>query len=132
MATAENGVVSVGPRWTGTWWSDGYGDYIKHFFEGMAAVPEWAPAEENHLLRSSSVVQSIHYEPTAINYRTYDEDGQERFRLKAKPKQVKLGNRVVAEQPKLSGESWRWQPLAEGGGVMDISRRANRDVVVEW
>ena len=26
------------------WFSDGYGDYIRHFMAGLGAVPEWAPA----------------------------------------------------------------------------------------
>ena len=32
---------------TGYWFSDGYGDYMRHFSRGMASVPEWAPAQEN-------------------------------------------------------------------------------------
>jgi len=59
---APDGIVRVGHTWGGEiWFSDGYTDYIKHFMEGLAAVPEWAPAGENHLLRSSSVVQTITY-----------------------------------------------------------------------
>ena len=53
---------------TGYWFSDGYGDYMRHFLRGMASVPEWAPARENHLLRSSSVVRSIKYEKQKIEY----------------------------------------------------------------
>jgi hypothetical protein len=121
---AENGVVSVGPRWTGTWWSDGYGDYIKHFFEGMAAIPEWAPAGENHLLRSSSVVQKIDYAPTTIAYRTFDDAGDEVLRLTAKPKRVRVGDRDLAE-----GKNWKWEPLATGG-VLRVQRSGGRDVRV--
>jgi len=29
----------------------------------MAVVPEWAPANENHLLKSTLVVQKIKYTP---------------------------------------------------------------------
>ena len=59
--TSKKGVVSVGTSWSGSWFSDGYGDYIKHFIDGMAAIPEWAPADENHLLGSASVIQHISY-----------------------------------------------------------------------
>ncbi len=123
--TATNGVVSVGPRWEGTWWSDGYGDYIKHFFEGMAAVPEWAPAKENHLLRSSSVVQRIRYEPATIAYRAFDESGVERLRLGSKPKQVKSGERELRE-----GDAWTWRALDAGGGVLDVRREKQREVTI--
>lgn len=128
-STAANGVVSVGPRWTGTWWSDGYSDYIKHFFEGLAAVPEWAPADQNHLLRSSSVVQEIRYEPAMISYRTFDADGRELLRLTAQPKQVKVGDRVLGVKS-AAGEGWSWKPLTQGGGVLQIERADGREVTI--
>jgi hypothetical protein len=137
-STATNGVVSVGPRWQGTWWSDGYGDYIRHFMEGIAAVPEWAPANENHLLRSSSVVQQIRYEPGSITYRAFDDEGTERLRLTSKPKQVKLGQRELREHSSANGiaaastsaDGWTWKALDQGGGVLDIRRSAGRDATI--
>ena len=55
--TEPDGIVQVGHNWGGEiWFSDGYTDYIRHFMEGLAAVPEWAPSGENHLLRSSSII----------------------------------------------------------------------------
>lgn len=130
-STAENGVVSVGPRWTGTWWSDGYGDYIRHYFEGMAAIPEWAPAGENHLLRTSSVVQEIHYEAAAIRFRTFDPEGRERLRLKSRPQRVRVGERDWPEVPMLARGSWTWIPLGAGGGILDIDRTGGREVQIQ-
>ena len=54
----RRGVVRVGPLEASHWFSDGYGDYIRHFMVGMGAVPDWAPGED-HLLRSSSVVTDV-------------------------------------------------------------------------
>jgi hypothetical protein len=45
------------------WLTDGYGDYVRHYLHAMAAAPELAPADQNHLLRTSSVVRSIDYGP---------------------------------------------------------------------
>src|SRR5215510_13382872 len=60
--TGPAGLVTVTPDGSeGYWFSDGYGDYIRHFLVGMGAVPEWAPTHENHLLQSSSIVQTISY-----------------------------------------------------------------------
>lgn len=130
--TATNGVVSVGPRWEGTWWSDGYSDYIKHFFEGLAAIPEWAPADQNHLLRSSSVVQKIAYQPAEIAYRTFDPDGVERLRLKTRPTRITLGGRTLNERTDAHSDAvgWSWQPLPQGGGVLDLRRTQSRDVKI--
>lgn len=125
----DTGVVSVGPRWTGTWWSDGYGDYIRHFMEGLAAIPEWAPADENHLLRSSSVVQQIQYEQNLISYRTYDAEGIERFRLVARPKTVETRGKNLSERKDLQSPGWTWKPLVQGG-VLEIHRSGSKEVVI--
>jgi hypothetical protein len=73
-----DGVVQTGHNWgSEIWFSDGYTDYIRHFMEGIASVPEWAPAGENHLLRSTSVVQKIKYLDKQISYQTYDKAAKE-------------------------------------------------------
>jgi hypothetical protein len=41
------------------WFDDGYGDHIRHYLWAMGAIPEFAPAGENHVLRSSSVVTHV-------------------------------------------------------------------------
>ena len=60
---AGNGRISCcGQRPGNTFWfSDGYGDYLRSFNWAMAAMPELAPKRQNHLLGSSSVVQSVAY-----------------------------------------------------------------------
>jgi hypothetical protein len=76
-----DGVVQTGHNWgSEIWFSDGYTDYIRHFMEGLAAVPEWSPAGENHLLRSTSVVQKIKYLDKQITYQTYDKDSKRSFK----------------------------------------------------
>jgi hypothetical protein len=130
--TATNGVVSVGPRWEGTWWSDGYGDYIRHFLEGLAAIPEWAPADENHLLRSTSVVQEIQYGLDAITYRTFDAAGRERLRLTTRPTSVKVDSRALPQAKTAGAAGWFWRALPQGGGVLEINRSAGRQVAIAW
>ena len=34
------------------WLTDGYGDYVRHYLRSMAAQPELAPDDQNHLLRT--------------------------------------------------------------------------------
>ena len=65
------------------WLTDGYGDYVRHFLRAMASAPELAPAGQNHLLRTSSVVQSIVYGPRTITYGKFDADSTERFKMGA-------------------------------------------------
>jgi hypothetical protein len=111
-----DGVVQTGHNWgTEIWFSDGYTDYIRHFMEGIAAVPEWSPAGENHLLRSTSAVQKITYTGNKISYQTYDKAAQEVLRLTAKPLAVKVDGILLKESENRANEGWTWEPLRSGG-----------------
>lgn len=80
------------------WLTDGYGDYVRHYLRAMAAAPELAPANQNHLLRTSSVVQTIGYSATQIRYAKFDQTSTELFKLgAATPKSV-------------SGGAMKWNP----------------------
>jgi len=74
------------------WLTDGYGDYIRHYLRAMASFPELAPDDQNHLLRTTSVIQSIDYGSQSITYNKYDAASTERFKLGAwPPKSVQGG-----------------------------------------
>jgi hypothetical protein len=74
------------------WLTDGYGDYVRHYLRAMAAAPELAPEDQNHLLRTSSVIQSIQYDAEKIAYTKFDAGSIEVFKLGAwKPKSVSGG-----------------------------------------
>jgi hypothetical protein len=129
--TYENGVVAVGHNWPGSWFSDGYSDYIRHFMDGLAAVPEWAPRNENRLLGSSSVVKVIEYGPRVIRYSTFDGESMERLRLTAKPVAVTAGGELIGEREQLEGSGWSWQPLS-AGGILRIRRDTGNEVVISF
>jgi hypothetical protein len=65
------------------WLSDGYGDYVRHYLRSMASAPELAPDDQNHLLRTTSVVKSIDYGSNAIKYTKFNRHSRERFKLGA-------------------------------------------------
>ncbi|MEA2063557.1 MAG: hypothetical protein U9P14_07675, partial [Gemmatimonadota bacterium] len=112
------------------WFSDGYGDYIRHFMEGLAAVPEWAPAGEDHLLKSTSVVQTVSYKPRAISYKTFDNSSTEVLRLTRKPKSITVNGRPLRERRNLDTPGWTWKKLKKSG-VLRISHEKGSKVVVE-
>jgi hypothetical protein len=122
----RRGVVRVGPIESSHWFSDGYGDYIRHFMAGMGAVPEWAPPGEDHLVRSSSVVTEVAYDPRAVRYLTFDAAGEEVLRLGFEPKAVTADGAALARAGGTPG--WSFDPLA---GVLRVRRSAARQVVVE-
>ena len=127
--TFDNGVVAVGPTWPGSWFSDGYGDYIRHFMEGLGAVPEWAPDDEDHLLRSSSVVQTISYTSGEIQYTTFDDEASEVLRITARPRSVSVNGSIIPERQHLDQAGWTWTPL-DRGGVLRIRHDSGNDVKI--
>jgi len=65
------------------WLTDGYGDYVRHYLRAMASFPELAPDDQNHLLRTTSVIQRIEYGGDAITYAKFDSVSTERLKLGA-------------------------------------------------
>ena len=97
------------------WFSDGYADYLRHFNWVMASIPDLAPVGQDHLLRSSSVVQQVSYAPREVRYRTFDRQGTEVLRLSFRPA-AREG--VVVEA------------LAGGDFVVRVRREGTREAVL--
>jgi len=93
----------------GVWLTDGYGDYVRHYLRAMAAHPELAPDNSNHLLRTSSVVGDISYSDKSIKYTTFDAESSELFRLVSKPQSITVDGK------KLKRKAYSWEELDEGG-----------------
>ena len=128
----DRGLVKVGPDDREGWWfSDGYGDYIRHFVVAMGAVPEWAPPHEDHLLRSTSVVTNVARRSNALEYTTFDEAGDEVLRLSHPPKTVTVDGRALDRVEELKNEGFVIEPLA-GDVVVRVHRARGRTTIVAW
>ncbi|MBS1744661.1 MAG: hypothetical protein JST21_00680 [Bacteroidetes bacterium] len=127
--TDENGVVRVGPIWNGSWFSDGYGDYIRHFIQGLWAVPEWVTDGKEHILGTSSTVQSVQYTASQIVYKIFDETAVEKLRMENKPKAVTVNGKKIDEQKNPGSEGWQWEKLSIGG-VLIINHTSGTEIVV--
>jgi hypothetical protein len=111
----ENGWVRVGidePDYHNQcWFTDGYFDYVPHFLDGMACLPETAPQASDHMLNSTSVVQQIRYEPLRIQYRTFDNNTSDTFRLTFAPQTIKCAGRILPEVEDVSQDfGWSFDP----------------------
>ncbi|HLK39756.1 MAG TPA: hypothetical protein VKU41_23530 [Polyangiaceae bacterium] len=131
-ACNEDGVVSVAESSNEGWWfSDGYGDYIRHFLVAMAAVPDWAPSGEDHMLRSSSVVRRIDYSRRRIAWTTFDPSAEETLRLSFRPVGVRVDGVALEKRPVLGGgDGYEERALASGGFLVRIRHSAPGEVVV--
>jgi hypothetical protein len=111
------------------WLTDGYGDYVRHYLRAMAARPELAPAGENHLLESSSVVTSIVYSLGSVEYKTFNEKSTELLRLKDKPSKVMVDNIILSEVENPVENGWIWSTF-EIGGALKVSKKEGSNVVI--
>lgn len=128
------------------WMTDGYGDYVRHFLRSMSFWPELAPADQNHLLSSTSVIQLMEYAPvigkffgsgvpegketkTLINYRTFDEKSTEIIRMTQKPDAILVNLKKISETDQSAIEGWSWKPL-ESGGILTIRHTSGNRIAV--
>ncbi len=132
-SSRENGLVKTSlDEGTGYWFSDGYGDYMRHFQRGMASVPEWAPADEDHLLGSTSVVRSIRYGEHEIAYVTFDRQSREVLRLRRQPVGVWAGTVALPRIENLhSGrQGFSVEPVSQGGFVVRIEHQRATEIAI--
>jgi len=131
-SSQANGLVKTSiDEGTGYWFSDGYGDYMRHFQRGMASVPEWAPAKENHILGSTSVVRDVTYKDKVITYTTFDPNSTEVLRLKSKPKAVYAGGQMKKLVSRLSAGGYTVDPLPGGGCVVRFLHKRSGKVLIK-
>lgn len=128
------------------WMTDGYGDYVRHYLRAMSFLPELAPASQNHLLSSTSIIQLMEYQPTInkfyggsvpfekaketlVHYRTFDSKSTEILRMNVKPEAVTVNNTPIPEADSSEAEGWTWNPL-EKGGVLTIIHLSGNEIAV--
>jgi hypothetical protein len=95
----------------------------------MAAMPELAPKRRDHLLGSSSVVQSVSYARRRVAYRTYDSASTEVLRLSFRPDKVSAGA-AVSERADLSVEGYVVQALGGGDFAVRIRHDHARRILI--
>jgi hypothetical protein len=98
------------------WLTDGYGDYVRHYLRAMAALPELAP-DENHLLKSTSVIRNIEYNHGKIAFTTFDNESDVVLRLISKPSDITLNGKKIEFNEASDENTWQWTPLEKGGTV---------------
>ncbi|MDP4174129.1 MAG: hypothetical protein Q8933_09190 [Bacteroidota bacterium] len=114
-----------------TWLTDGYGDYVRHYLKAFAAFPELAPEGQNHLLKSLSVLKSICYRNSKIQYEVFDSEAEEVIRLTTKPKKVSINNQKIYESPEGKGNCWYWTAL-KNGGILKVDHKNGNKITITF
>jgi hypothetical protein len=119
----SNGVTS--------WWSDCYGEGPRMFYHALAAVPEWAPPGENHILYSKNLLKDVVYKEKEIVYHATVPDGMEFFRLSFKPDNIKLNGRPIMVENKMPEEGYTLRPLGNGDYALTLTRSSAGIVTIK-
>ncbi len=110
------------------WFTDEFADGPRRMMDAFWAVPEWAPADESHLLGSASVVTKINYGPASVTYSTFDSDSNDVLRLNFAPVSVMAGGRPLSPTSDSRQDGFHYNPAT---GVLTIHHHASRDIDIQ-
>jgi hypothetical protein len=110
------------------WFTDEFNDGPRRLMDAFWAFPEWAPADESHLLGSSSVVTKIQYGKDSVTYSTFDEFSDDVLRLDFTPESITAGGRPLRHLSVLDGEGYSFD---EKDRVLRIRHEHSRNVDIQ-
>jgi len=127
----SSGLVFESPvsKGVSSWWSDCYGEGPRMFYHALAAIPEWAPPHQDHILYAQGILKEVRYEANKVHYIATDETGTEFLRLSFKPGKILLNGKRIELQDIKTGYSIR--PLGGGDFALTIKREKAGQVVIE-
>jgi hypothetical protein len=112
------------------WFTDEFADGPRRLMDAFWAVPEWAPADESHLVGSSSVIAKIAYGKSSVTYSTFDPESTDVLRLDFEPESVRANGRPLTRTRNLlsTGSGFVFD---ESTHVLRIRHDAARDIDVQ-
>jgi hypothetical protein len=110
------------------WFTDEFADGPRRMMDAFRAVPEWAPADESHLLGSLSVVTKIAYGAGRVTYSTFDESSTDVLRLNFVPDSIRVGGRAITRSKDLEREGYTFDDKTH---TLSIFHTSSRDVDVQ-
>src|SRR5262249_54238897 len=116
------------------WLTDGYVDYVRHFFRAMAAAPELAPKCQDHLLSTTSVVTGVTYHSGLVNYTLFDDESRDVLRISFPPDEVSVDGRKLSQLSSTdalaASEGYTFEAPGGASGVLRIHHKGGTNVVV--
>jgi hypothetical protein len=116
------------PFSTQWWFTDEYADGPRRMMDAFWAVPEWAPADESHLLGSSSVVTKINYAKGSVTYSTFDPQSSDVLRLDFVPEFVTADGKPLSLKKDLNEPGYTFDDQTH---VLRIRHDEARDIDIQ-
>ena len=110
------------------------------------AKPELAPADENHILHTSAILNLVNYagnfnktlgndvppadlEKVILYYVSTEKMGTETIRLTAKPSKILVEKKEIKEVQPLDKEGFTWTTMTKGG-LLKVRHEAGTEIVI--
>lgn len=118
----------------GSWFKITHPMALKHVLGTMAWLPQAeGPSRENHLMRSSAVVNSVLYGDGRIEYTTFDapENTVEVLRLAFSPEGVSADGEALAQRDNLARPGYTLNKIEGGDYLIGVRHDGRLRVVIE-
>ncbi|HTE29194.1 MAG TPA: hypothetical protein VK666_02385 [Chryseolinea sp.] len=128
----EHGMAFESPlsKDVSNWWSDCYGEGPRMFYHVFAAIPEWAPPGEDHILYSAGVLKDVAYAKGRMSYSPTVAEGIEYVKISFKPEKIMLGGKAVKASIDRGKSGYRVKKLDNGDYAVTINRLTKGKVVI--
>jgi hypothetical protein len=113
-----------------SWWSDCYGECPRMFYQVFAAVPEWAPPHEDHILYSEGILRGVQYAEKRLKYTAAAENGVEYIRLSFKPAKVVINGKEILASKILEPDTFLLKKLGKGDYALTIKHSKAGEVLI--
>ena len=122
---AEGAHAPFSSQW---WFTDEFADGPRRLMDAFWAVPEWAPADESHLLGTTSVITKIRYEQGSVTYSTFDKESTDVLRLNFVPKRVLAAGKPLERRSNVDAPGY-W--FDESTRVLRIRHDDGNEVLIQ-
>ena len=113
-----------------SWWSDCYGEGPRMFYHAFAAIPEWAPPGENHILYSEGVLKEVSYQSKKVKYTSTENNGTEFLRIAFNPATVMVNGVTLPLKSDTRDDGYTLRELGNGDYAVTIKRVREGDVII--
>ncbi|MES2392543.1 MAG: malectin domain-containing carbohydrate-binding protein [Acidobacteriota bacterium] len=134
----ENGVtednISGGVIVNGNWLNIAHPLPLLWVLKSIAWLPEeLAPSRENHLVRSTAVVDHIVYDKDAITYSTFDAPAKTKgvLRLSFTPQVITADGQKLNLRKDLQDNGYTVKPLPNGDAIVEIRHDSLKNVTIK-
>jgi hypothetical protein len=101
------------------------------FYQVFAAMPEWAPPREDHILYSYGVLADVSYGAREVRYTARNAQGTEYLRLSYLPTEVTLNGTSLPRRPDLTADGWTSRDLGGGDYAVTIRHSHSGEVRIQ-